>query len=57
LNLLQVLLGTFENDKQRIKELERAKKIILDLINTIKSNEEEIRYKKMKAKYQQLVNI
>ena len=54
LNLLQILLGTYENDKQRIKELKHAKKIILGLINTSKSNEEYSRFQKMKLKYQQL---
>lgn len=57
LNLLQILLGTYESDKMRVKELKLAKKIILGLINIPKSNEEYLRFKKMKVKYQQLASI
>lgn len=54
LNLLQVLLATFENDKLRVGELTLAKKIILELINISKNNEDYSRFRKMKRKYQQL---
>jgi len=57
LNLLQILLLTYENDKQRHDELKQAKKIILGLINISKDNEEYSRFRKMKIKYQQLTDI
>ena len=57
LNLLQILLGTYENDKSRVKELKQAKKIILGLINISKNDEEYFRFRKMKKKYQQLTDI
>jgi len=55
LNLLQVLLTSYENNKLKVNELKNAKKIMLDLINIPKNNEENIRFKKIKRKYQQLV--
>ena len=57
LNLLQVLLGTYQDDKFRDAELKHAKKIILELINISKDDEEYLRFKKMKKKYQQLAGI
>ena len=54
LNLLQILLGTYENDKQRVRELKQAKKIILGLINISKNDEDYSRFKKIRMKYQQL---
>jgi len=57
LNLLQVLLGTYQDDKFKDAELKHAKKIILELINISKDNEEYLRFKKMKKKYQRLVGI
>jgi len=57
LNLLQVLLTIYESNKLRVEELKRAKKIILDLINISKNNEDYLRFKKMKKKYQQLAGI
>jgi len=55
LNLLHILLGTYENDKHRLEALKQAKQIILGLINISKDNEEYSRFRKMKMKYQQLV--
>ncbi len=57
LNLLQVLLGTFENDNVKTYALKQAKKLILDLINISATDNEYIRLKKMKKKYQQLAGI
>lgn len=54
LNLLQILLGAYENDKTRFDEFKQAKKIIIGLINISKDNEEYARFRKMKKKYQQL---
>ena len=54
LNLLQVLLGTYENDKLRITEFKQAKKILIGLINVIKSRDEDYRFRKLKTKFQQL---
>ncbi len=56
LNLLQILLGTFENDKLRVEELNHAKKIILELINISKNSEEYSRFRKMQKKYQYLAS-
>jgi DNA-binding response OmpR family regulator len=57
LNLLHILLGTYENDNLREKELKQAKRIILELISLSKGTEEYIRFQKMKKKYQQLAGI
>ena len=54
LNLLQILLGAYENNKLRINELQQAKKIILGLINLEKDSDDYTRFRKMKIKYQQL---
>lgn len=54
LNLLQVLLATYQNDNLREHELKQAKKIILELITISKDSEEYTRFQKMKKKYQQL---
>lgn len=54
LNLLHILLGTYESDKLRVKELQQAKKIILGLINLEKDSDDYARFRKMKIKYQQL---
>jgi DNA-binding response OmpR family regulator len=54
LNLLQILLGTYENDKNRVNELKQAKKLILGLMSISKNNEEYLRFRKIKKKYQQL---
>ena len=55
LNLLQILLSTYESDNLRDKELKQSKKIILELINIPKNDEEDSRFRKMKKRYQQLV--
>jgi DNA-binding NarL/FixJ family response regulator len=57
LNLLQVLLSAYEDDKFLIDELKRAKKIILELITIPKENDLYTRLKKMQKKYQQLAGI
>jgi len=57
LNLIQVLLSAYEDDKFQIEELKRAKKIILELITIPKENELYSRLKKMQKKYQQLAGI
>ena len=57
LNLLQVLLSAYEDDKFLIDELKRAKKIILELITIPKENDLYGRLKKMQKKYQQLAGI
>lgn len=57
LNLIQVLLGSYENDKFMINELKRAKSLILELISIPKEDELYVRLKKMQKKYQQLAGI
>jgi DNA-binding response OmpR family regulator len=57
LNLLQILLGTYEDNKERVKELKQAKKLILGLINIPKNNDEHHRFKKMKKNYQRFAGI
>ncbi|MCW8832650.1 MAG: response regulator [Colwellia sp.] len=57
LNLLQVLLTSYEEDKFKIDDLKKAKKIILELLNISKGDEGYNRLKKMKKKYQQLAGI
>ncbi len=57
LNLLQVLLTTYENNELRVDELKQTKRIILELINISKGSEDYFRFKKMKKKYQQLAGI
>ncbi|WP_114325714.1 response regulator [Candidatus Colwellia aromaticivorans] len=57
LNLIQVLLSAYEDDKFMIDELKRAKKIILELITITKEHELYARLKKMQKKYQQLAGI
>ena len=54
LNLLQVLLTAYENDNAKADELKQAKRIVLELLNIPKNNEEYNRFRKMKKKYQQL---
>lgn len=54
LNLLQVLLATYENDKFKNEVQKQAKKIILELISMTKDNDDYPRFQKMKKKYQQL---
>jgi len=56
LNLLQVLLATYENDKLRLEELNQAKKIILELIKISANSEDYSRFRKMKKKYQLLAS-
>lgn len=57
LNLLQVLLTSYEKDNFNAEDLTQAKKIILDMLNVGKEDEVYIRFKKMKKKYQQLAGI
>jgi CheY-like chemotaxis protein/Flp pilus assembly protein TadD len=57
LNLIQVLLSAYENDKFMIDELKRAKKMILELITLSKEHDLYARLKKMQKKYQQLAGI
>ena len=57
LNLIQVLLGSYENDRFMINELKRAKNLILELITISKEHELYDRLKKMQKKYQQLAGI
>lgn len=57
LNLIQVLLSSYENDKFMYGELKQAKKMILELITMSKDNELYGRLKKMQKKYQQLASI
>ena len=57
LNLIQVLLSSYENDKFMINELKQAKHLILELISISKGHELYARLKKMQKKYQQLAGI
>lgn len=57
LNLIQVLLSAYEEDKFLIDELKRAKKMILELITISKEHTLYARLKKTQKKYQQLVGI
>lgn len=57
LNLIQVLLATYENDKFMFDELKQAKKMILELISMSKDDDLYPRMKKMQKKYQQLAGI
>jgi len=57
LNLIQVLLTAYENDKFMYDELKQAKRMILDLITMSKDDELYDRLKKMQKKYQQLASI
>lgn len=57
LNLIQVLLSAYEENKFMIDELKQAKKMILELITISKENEQYERLKKMQKKYQQLAGI
>ena len=57
LNLIQVLLSAYEDDKFMIDEFKRAKKMILELITLSKEHELYARLKKTQKKYQQLASI
>lgn len=57
LNLLQILLTSLEEDKLQTDKLDKAKKLILDMLNIPKENESYERFKKMKKKYQQIAGI
>lgn len=57
LNLIQVLLSSYEDDKFMIMELKRAKNMILELITLSKEHVLYGRLKKMQKKYQQLAGI
>jgi tetratricopeptide (TPR) repeat protein len=57
LNLIQVLLSAYENDKFMIDEFKQAKKMILELITIPKKHELYTRLKKIQKKYQQLAGI
>ncbi|NQY89985.1 MAG: response regulator [Colwellia sp.] len=57
LNLIQVLLSAYEDDKFMINELKKAKKLILELITISKENDLYARLKKMQKKYQQFAGI
>jgi len=57
LNLMQVLLCTYDNDKLDNDELKQVKKMILQLITFSKEHELYTRLNKMQKKYQQLASI
>jgi DNA-binding response OmpR family regulator len=57
LNLIQVLLSAYEDDKFMIDELRQAKEMILELITISKEHELYARLKKTQKKYQQLAGI
>ncbi len=57
LNLLQVLLASYEKDKFKTEDLTQAKKIILEMLSVSKDDEIYSRFKKMKKKYQQVAGI
>lgn len=57
LNLIQVLLSCYEEDKFMINELKQAKKMILELITLNKEHELYDRLKKVQKKYQQIAGI
>lgn len=57
LNLVQVLLSAYEEDKFMYDELKLAKKMILELITMPKENDLYIRLKKVQKRYQQLAGI
>jgi len=57
LNLLQVLLVSYEIDEGQVDHLSQAKKITIELLTITKENSEYNRYIKMKKKYQQLAGI
>jgi len=57
LNLLQVLLEAYEEDKFRIKDIQQAKKIILELLNKKLDTDTNSRFRKLKTKYQQIASI
>jgi DNA-binding response OmpR family regulator len=57
LNLIQILLCAYEDDKFMIDELKQAKKMILELITVSKEDELYVRVKKMQKKYQQVAGI
>lgn len=57
LNLLQVLLASYEEDKFQVGDLAQAKKIILEMLGLSKENESYDRFKKIRKKYQQLAGI
>ena len=57
LNLLQVLLTSYQEDKFKIDDLRQAKKITLEMLSLDKDNETYTRFKKLKKKYQQLAGI
>jgi len=57
LNLIQVLLTAYEEDKFMHDEFKQAKKIILEIITMPKNDTLYSRLKKMQKKYQQLAGI
>jgi DNA-binding response OmpR family regulator len=57
LNLIQILLCAYEDDKFMIDELKQAKKMILELITVSREDELYVRVKKMQKKYQQVAGI
>lgn len=57
LNLLQILLVSYEEDAFKIDNLSKAKKIILEMLNLSKKDEAYPRFKKMIIKYQQVAGI
>ena len=57
LNLLQVLLEAYEEDKFRIKDFQQAKKLILEILNRNLDDEASLRFKKLRNKYQQIASI
>jgi tetratricopeptide (TPR) repeat protein len=57
LNLIQILLCAYEEDKFRIDELKQAKEMILGLISISREDKLYTRVKKMQKKYQQVAGI
>mgnify|MGYP000728285331 FL=1 len=57
LNLLHILLESYEESDVRQSELMLAKKLILELISKDKDEDEKLRFKKIKRKYQQLASF
>ncbi|WP_448564686.1 tetratricopeptide repeat protein [Thalassotalea ganghwensis] len=55
LNLLQVLLVSFEHDQKRIEDLRQAKVLIDGFKNLSQESESYLRYLKLKSKYESLL--
>ncbi|RHW74570.1 response regulator [Colwellia sp. RSH04] len=57
INLIQVLLFSYEHNTKNIPHLAYAKSLLLQLKSTPTTNDEENRLKKMQKKYQQIAGI